>query len=168
MGELQSDAILVICDESDETTQSLKDRFANKENGQLMKEMSYFHPRLFDVVSIEESLSFPFLSKTLNINQENLFSELQDFANNFSNLKKLDDLTYFTAGMEIIDQPETNKETEDEDAESDDDGEIVKCVTNKKACNNCIQCCFRMISRIFQFVLSLRVYHDIAMYSSSM
>lgn len=133
---------LVICDQ---TTQALNDRFASKENEDLMKEMAYFNPRLFNVLSTENTLSFPFLSKTLNIKEENLFRELQDFADNFTKLKKLDDLTYFT---ERIDQPETSVESEDEYLDSDeDDGETVKCVTKKKACNSCVKCCFLMISK---------------------
>lgn len=91
-----------------------------------MKEIAYFHPRLFDVVSTEESVDFSFLEKTLNIIQKILF---RDFAENFSDLKKLDDLSYFTA--ERNDQPDTNIEKEDEDSDSDDDGDTVKCVTKK-------------------------------------
>lgn len=112
-----------------------------------MKDMSYFHPRLFDVVSVEKILSFPFLSKTLNINQEILFRELQDFADNFTEIKRLDDLTYYTAEMELNDQHETNMESEEKDVDSDDDGETFKCVTNKMACNNCVKCCFQIISK---------------------
>lgn len=70
---------------------------------------------MFYVVSTEESIPFPFLSKTLDINQEILFRELQDFADNFF------ELTYFTVGIKLNDERETNMDTEHEETDSDED-----------------------------------------------
>lgn len=39
---------------------------------------------------------------------------------------------------------ETENESSDDD---DDDDATTKCVTSKKSCNNCIKCCFQMISK---------------------
>lgn len=81
---------LVICDT---TTQSLTNRFENNENECAIKDMGYFHPRMFETVSKDD-----------------------------------------------------NADDGDDEDDEDDDGKIRDCVPSKKACNNCLKCCFQMIS----------------------
>jgi hypothetical protein len=124
---------LVICDT---TLNALRTRFTGQ-NKLLMKEMSQFHPKSFENVE-SATLDFPFVSKVLQIDEAVLATELIALVGTFHSLGNL-------ASNSFVKDEESGEQCYEE--ESDSDAELKECVSSKKACNNCVHCCFLLLGK---------------------